>query len=69
MTEQQHDQPPEGFTVVGEESRQEEAARGGIVARELEPDGVGGQVPGYDGSAPDDSAITDPDADGVDDDI
>ena len=59
-------QEPEGFTLKGEQEYAQERAPA-IYARESEPDGVGGQEPGFDGSAPDDDDVTDPDAPGVED--
>lgn len=49
-------QEPEGFTLEGEQSRATDVVPG-IVARESEPDGVGGQEPGFDGSAVDDDDV------------
>lgn len=64
MTDEQHE-PPEDFTLEGEQSRQHQAP--GIYAREAEPDGVGGHEPGFDGSTADDDEIDDPDAPSVED--
>ena len=67
MTE--HDeQAPEGFTLQGERAR-EDTVDPRIYSREVEPDGVGGQDPGVDGSAPDDGDVAEPLEPNVDDDV
>ena len=60
-------QAPEGFTLQGE--REREDVDPAIYSREVEPDGVGGQEPGFDGSAPDDGDVAEPLEPNVDDDV
>lgn len=67
MTE--HDQQaPEGFTLQGEREAGDDVSPA-IYSREVEPDGVGGQEPGFDGSAPDDGDVAEPQEPDVDDDV
>ena len=65
----EHDQQaPEGFTLQGEREAGDDLDPA-IYSREAEPDGVGGQDPGFDGSAPDDGDVDDPLEPNVDDDV
>jgi hypothetical protein len=67
------EQPPEGFDLDAEQSREADAAKSGITAREADPiDEVGDPAepdPGEPGDVHDDDEIDDPDDTATPDDI